>query len=258
MNDISTAVITKITEIWNVKVNKDETNSINCRKAYGLTFCEKGRLVYTHEGRDYISDPMHVLILPKGQSYTLRGIESGMFPVINFDTASDLYDCRFHQFLNENPYNLMNSFNQIQRLFLFRNSVSNLKMMSILYDMFSSLVTNDAFASEYRRIFPAVSYMEEHISDSLLSVEKLAEICNMSISCFRKVFESVYGIPPRRYIQEIRINKARSLLNGSYESVSMVSESCGFTSVNHFCRLFRQLVGCTAREYNAQCGWNGL
>ena len=147
--DLSNIIISGISpEIWNVKVDAGETNHIVCRKFYGLTFCEKGRLYYTYEGKDYLSDPNHVIILPKGRTYSLRGVESGMFPVINFFCTEALYDNEFHSFYVDNPRSLINDFVQLQHLLLFNDSVSHVKSMILLYEMFSYLIKND-ITSDY-------------------------------------------------------------------------------------------------------------
>ena len=99
--------------------------------------------------------------------------------------------------------------------------------------------------------------MEENFSDPMLSVEKMASISGMSVAYFRNLFVSIYGVSPRKYIQEIRINKAKMLLRSSMLSVSEISRACGFASVNHFCRSFKNSVGCTASEYEHQYGLQG-
>ncbi len=256
--DLSNIIISGISpEIWNVKVDAGETNHIVCRKFYGLTFCEKGRLYYTYEGKDYLSDPNHVIILPKGRTYSLRGVESGMFPVINFFCTEALYDNEFHSFYVDNPRSLINDFVQLQHLLLFNDSVSHVKSMILLYEMFSYLIKNDITSVGYRAISPAIQYLEDHVSDPLLSVEGLAERVGLSVAYFRNLFVSIYGVSPRKYIQEIRINKAKMLLRSSMLSVSEISRACGFASVNHFCRSFKNSVGCTASEYEHQYGLQG-
>lgn len=58
--------------------------------------------------------------------------------------------------------------------------------------------------------------------------------------------------PERERAGNGRSEKLRSvfLLSGSYASVAAVAESCGFGSVYHFCRAFKQHTGCSPTEYN--------
>ena len=53
------------------------------------------------------------------------------------------------------------------------------------------------------------------------------------------------GISPLKYINEVRIKKAKVLLQTRDNSVSEVAMAVGFNDVNHFGRMFKKQYGIT-------------
>ena len=62
-----------------VRVETGSCRQIVNRKGYGISFCATpgGKLVYYHNGNQYVSDSDHAVILPKGQTYMLYGKQTG-------------------------------------------------------------------------------------------------------------------------------------------------------------------------------------
>jgi len=89
----------------------------------------------------------------------------------------------------------------------------------------------------------------KEISDVELSVDRLADKMNMGRSSFYKKFTSVTRISPNVYIARYRLNKAEELLRDSRNTISDVSEMCGFRTSNYFATLFKKEKGVTPREF---------
>ena len=85
MNMINKITVTDIKELFTVSSPRGRKEEIRNRKSYGLSFCAEGKITYEIGGKQAVSDENHAVILPKGQSYSLYGNKSGIFPVINFD-----------------------------------------------------------------------------------------------------------------------------------------------------------------------------
>jgi len=76
-----------------------------------------------------------------------------------------------------------------------------------------------------------------------LSVEVLARRACMCPSHFSKVFKSVFGEPPRDFVQNLRLNEARRRLSKRQKTVRTISQSVGFTSSAAFQRAFEKKFG---------------
>ena len=52
-------------------------------------------------------------------------------------------------------------------------------------------------------------------------------------------------------IRILRLEKARKMLIKKENSLWQIAEQCGFSSVYHFCRMFKQRTGLTPTQYAA-------
>lgn len=93
-----------------------------------------------------------------------------------------------------------------------------------------------------------VSYMELHYSQSI-SLKDLADIisCNPQYLC--RFFREITGTSPMQYLISCRIGHACTLLTETTSSILSICLDCGFENVSYFIRKFKQLKGCTPKEY---------
>lgn len=244
MDILKRIIVTEIKEITTVFSPRGRYTAIKNRFCYGLSFCESGKITYTHCGRDFVSDVGCAVFLPKGASYTIYGNESGGFPVINFECTGLKLDT-FLTVPLRNPESYLKDYKAMKNLSLFESTLS--KQLSIFYDILSRIQTegyedNGAMRAAIRKI-------EKSFSDPELNNRILADSLHISEVYFRRLFKESFGIAPKQYITDIRIKKAKQLLIDTDSTVTQISEQCGFSSVYHFCRIFKEKTGLTPTEY---------
>jgi len=234
-------VVTGIEDITTVYSPKGRRVSIRDRDCFGLSFCTGGQITYIHEGRTYVSDRTHAVILPEGQSYSLTGDRTGAFPLIDFKCEG--FFCPTHMVIpigSPEPY--LADYEQMRALSLFGGN--RLKLLGIFYGMLQRLT-----ASVPEKLAPALRCIEERYREPGLSNEELAMLCGVSEVYFRRLFTARYGVTPRQFLIDVRVNRAKQLLSEGVLKISAVSEQCGFSNPYHFCRTFRERVGVTPTEY---------
>ena len=244
MISLSDIVITDICEVVTVPSPKGEVVKMVNRCHYGLSFCTEGQITYTLNGVDYVSDPTHAIILPKGQSYTLRRDTNGSFALINFECIGFSSDT-FCIIPTNNSDELMHDFEKFKALFLFKRNKA--KAMSILYNIIHKLSLAESV--EPSILQPTIKYLEGSYFSPGVSNSMLADMCNVSEVYFRRLFFKTFGMTPKKYILDARISKAKQLLSDGVLKINAVSEECGFSSPYHFCRLFKEKTGLTPLEY---------
>ena len=124
-------------------------------------------------------------------------------------------------------------------------------MKGELYQLLSDIsrrADGQTDSSKSSRLYPAVRWLERHYHEEI-SVPKLAEMCRMSESGFRKRFTEELGVSPVRYRLERRIEQAKRLLQHEALSIGEVAQGVGFSDLNYFCRIFRKITGMTPGEY---------
>lgn len=246
MNKLDKIIVTDIRGLFTVTSPKGRFEKIQSRKSYGLSFCADGQITYTLEGENTVSDRDHAVILPQGQSYSLHGDKTGVFPVINF-TCTDFLCDRIIAFPIRDAEQYIREFEQMKALSLFEENRA--EIMSIFYHMLHRL---SAQGSSCNTIMPAIKYLEKNFQNPNLTNADLARQCNISEIYFRRIFTEHYNVTPRQFIIDIRINRAKQLLSDGALKVCAVAECCGFTNQYHFCRTFKEKTGLTPTEYMRQ------
>lgn len=81
------------------------------------------------------------------------------------------------------------------------------------------------------------------------TVETLADEMYMSVPTLRRKLTAVTGIKPKRYILNVRLEKARQMLQDNPKlTVNYVAETLGFYDISHFVRMFRLRYGKTPAD----------
>ena len=93
-----------------------------------------------------------------------------------------------------------------------------------------------------------LDYIHTHISEQIRIADVAVQGLISERECYR-LFQSRIQCTPNAYITGYRLEKACSLLRGSEESMTFISQICGFGSSSHFGRFFGERYGCTPRQY---------
>lgn len=91
-------------------------------------------------------------------------------------------------------------------------------------------------------------WLLEHLAEDL-PVARMADQVNMSERNFRRVFAKTFGTTPIRYLERLRLERARLLLTSTRSPVERVGSRVGFDSADAFRRVFRRHYGTSPREY---------
>jgi len=92
------------------------------------------------------------------------------------------------------------------------------------------------------------NYIEEHLSDPI-SLARLAQLVRLSVYHFCRAFKTSFGVPPHRYHNVRRIERAKSLLAKPTRSVTEIGLMVGFSETSSFTAAFRRMTGSTPTAY---------
>ncbi|HBR1526267.1 TPA: helix-turn-helix transcriptional regulator [Klebsiella pneumoniae] len=92
------------------------------------------------------------------------------------------------------------------------------------------------------------SYIDSHYHTDI-SRESVAETFNISPGYLSRLFSKESDVKFNEYIKLARISRSKTLLTNSNMKINEVSEKCGFTDTNYFCKVFRDINDCTPLEY---------
>lgn len=216
------------------------------RSCYGLSLCMSGQITYTMNGKTYTSHPGNAVILPQGGTYSLVCDKEGLFPVMDFHCQN--FSCGEITVLPlENPQACLQDFEKLQSLQLYNKS--KLKLYSVFYELLHEVAHSGEQVAV--PLHAVMKYIEQHIQDPSLSNTVLAKHIGISEVYLRKQFLSHCQVTPKQYILDMRLRKAKQMLVDTPFTVAAIAEECGFSSVYHFCRAFKQRTGQTPTQYAA-------
>ncbi len=87
-------------------------------------------------------------------------------------------------------------------------------------------------------------FIDQNLETSI-AIDDLARLVSLSYSYFSRAFKDSFGLPPHAYVIKKRVDRAKTLVNATSESLSQIALLCGFADQAHFCRRFREHVGIT-------------
>lgn len=82
-----------------------------------------------------------------------------------------------------------------------------------------------------------------------LRIPELAQQLGLSPRSLNRRFQQAIGISPTEYLQQQRIASARELLRTSNLAIAEVAIAVGYADSGYFCRLFKEVMKQTPREY---------
>jgi AraC-like DNA-binding protein len=132
---------------------------------------------------------------------------------------------------------------------------SSAQTVKALVELYRSLVTDiqsaieaPTAARQLRSTRRAVAFMREHASEPL-SLARVARSAGFAPDYFSRLFRRTEGTTFERYLQQIRVAKAKRMLLGTDVRLESVSRLCGFKNRAYFHRVFKALVGTTPSAY---------
>jgi AraC family transcriptional regulator len=100
------------------------------------------------------------------------------------------------------------------------------------------------------RVQRAIDFMHARLDEDI-SLEALAAVACVSPFHFARVFRATLGIPPHRYLADLRIERAKLQLAQGVMPLAQVAQSALFATQANFSRAFRKATGMTPGEYRS-------
>lgn len=98
-------------------------------------------------------------------------------------------------------------------------------------------------------LIKAQQYIDANYAHDI-SVADIAKHLGVSESLIYKLFKERGEMTPTEYLRSVRIHAAEKLLMGRPKmQISEVSQSCGFSDLAYFCKVFKSVTGISPKKY---------
>ena len=183
-------------------------------------------------------------IIEDSMEYSYKAINMCIFHII-FDLDKVIHNIKKNNIVNID-FNV-NSFIEI-----FKNAES----MKEINDAFNTMVENicsiinDKKKHKHKDLIDKIiEFINEDFKNQDLSIEKIADNFAMNATYIGRLFKSYTQKGINELINEVRINKAKELLQDEKNSIEGISQKCGFSNISYFYKIFKNVNGTTPNEY---------
>ncbi len=123
--------------------------------------------------------------------------------------------------------------------------------LSKVLNEYSSLVFDIQDTKHIDRLERTLHFIHTHYTNKI-SLEEASEQAALSPTYFSKVFKDEIGLSFTRYINQIRVNHAKTLLKTTPCTLIEISGLVGFEDQSYFSRVFKQEIGISPGKYRAR------
>ena len=227
-------------------------------KVYYIT---DGECVLEIEGVRYVAKPGDFFLIPAGtrhsyyhenENYVTKYWFHFDFKIGGSNFTETISAPYFHHFGYDKK--LVAMFRKIFRLEKKGTISTALEMTSTILQMmsyyFSATVAKESQNDDESTIVirNTISYIHDNLHRNI-TVEELAEIAHFHPNYFVRFFKEKLGIPPAKYINNIKIEMAKSLLETTDLPVHKVMQAVGFKDYSHFSKYFKNHSGYSPKAF---------
>ena len=128
-----------------------------------------------------------------------------------------------------------------------------------IHEVFSDCIAFSGAGTNNALVRKIQGYLARHYADQSLTVDAIARALFFENSYIRRVYKSATGRTIMQQLEELRIEKAKELIEGEDCKISEVARLTGFSDQFYFSRRFKLLTNLTPTEYkNIASITNGL
>lgn len=229
--------------------------------ASGFLYTTRGSAQVRLDGLEYETNRFHVLHGGKGMCLDIYLTEDEFEYYLIFYKAVISLPCRqeilsliektspFHiqyGFAPHYPISLFNIVEMMDQEWQVSNTLERFHVNSLfsqfVYEIFQQLQKQGIHMKQPDLVAQALRYIHEHYMEPI-TLDQLAQILNYSAKNLSKVFKKQTGYSLIDYVIQVRINKAKELLNQTDATIQEISESIGYTDRLYFTRIFKKYSG---------------
>lgn len=229
---------------------------------YVLGCVEQGKRHLTCNNNEYIIKSGDILLFNPKDNHGCSDCDNETFDYRSINIPADIFQSLCGEIVghNNNPMFLQNVITDEEIKVTLKNLHSliisggdKFEKEETLFVLLSTLIERYSTSSSIavpkyeNELEKACLYMKSHCHERI-SLNNVCKHCNCSKSALLRAFTKSFGITPYRYLQSIRVDKAKSLLEQGVSPID-VAMKAGFFDQSHFTKYFSMYIGLTPGTY---------
>lgn len=124
-----------------------------------------------------------------------------------------------------------------------------LKCKSIVYNVLYLFQLSN-YKEVNSKIKNSMDYLYKNYLNRDFNIDKMIKQSFLSNAYFRRFFRQIYGCSIVEFVNRLRIEHAKSLIESRHYSIQQIALMTGFSDVKYFSQVFRKFSGYTPSKYN--------
>lgn len=250
---LSKLVITKVHSVSTLYNPESAKGRRSNRVRWAIVIKYEGETVYTAEGKRYLSDLNHIMILPKSSTYEWQCTSSGHFLTVEFESEQTFPELM--SFSVKNSEKILKMLKELEYKRNLKHPMIEIESIRDVYSIIMAIVQTGSKSyiptDKQAKIAAATEYISQNYAQKITN-DGLAELTGLSTVYFRKLFTEIMGVSPITYARQIRIEKAKEMLKSDYGTLSDMALSLGYANLYDFSRDFKKHTGTSPSKYEGK------
>lgn len=235
---------------------------------YVVSVIVSGKQSFMHKGARYKTPPGGVIFINPDVVHTGETVDEHGFELCSIYPTTAAIQTILFDLIGQNqpaPYFTevqVNSVWAAQNILLLHKALSSqpqtLEIETCFLQVFHQLLkqyanssfTEQKIGNEKKTIQKARQYIEDHFRLQI-SLKDIANYVGFSPYYLLRTFRNEVGMPPHKYLENIRIRHAQKLIE-SGATLAQTAAEIGFSSQSHLTRSFKKTIGVTPGQYATQ------
>lgn len=219
------------------------------RKSHGLAvFLGGDRTFYFDSKKIKVTDNT-IVYFPKGSNYTIKEKQPSDCYAINFQMPDNLCFEPF-AFKIKNRSLFLEGFMESVKCWTKKKVGYTSKVKSELYNIIYNMQTEYNIPyNDSSVIRPAIDYIHSNYYKTAITVSHLASLCNISTVHLSNTFVKKFALPPNKYINNLKMTRAKEMLSSGMYTVSQACFNSGFNDESYFSREFKKHFNISPGQY---------
>lgn len=247
-------IITKIHTVFEGEFNPGifEKKKIG-RHSNCFVYFLYGKAKYTFKDHSFVVSPKNFFFLAKDSIYSIEIFEKTKYVCVDFDFSPSDVPIISSRFENVAP-SIKSEFTKLFYVWNNKSRWHSPQTFEIVYSLYSEAIkaANKEYAKQSELFASATSFIFKHYTEPDFSVQDIANHLNISEVHLRRIFKFSVHTSPKKYINYLRLEKAKNMLHLSNFSISEIASSIGFDDPFYFSKLFKKETGLSPTEFRTQ------
>lgn len=209
-----------------------------------------GKVEYVFDRYSFTASPQNFIYLAKNSIYEMKITEPSKFICVDFDFCELSYSQK-SRVLKVNASNIENQFQRMFHIWNDKRPSRFSQMFSYAYSIYTEAINaeNKLYSPTHSLFSEITAYVQNRYTDSNFSIHDISSHFGISEVHLRRLFKQALDISPIKYINNLKLDKAKNMLKFSNYSIVEIAQSSGFADPYYFSRFFKKQTGISPSRY---------